>query len=1114
MAIYESATTNRYTLRLEVTETGTSVENNTSTLAWKLSIVSGSTYFSEVRIGAKVVIDGTTAINRAYSASSYYSLAKNSSVQIASGTVTVAHGANGAKTIAAGAITAQNTTQTGNICPNMSLSSGSALTLTTIPRKSTVAITGGSTNLGTSRTITITPVATPTSFTHTVTWSFGSSSGTIATKTSSLSLSWTPAKSLASQIASGQTTKTGTITCRTYTGSTLIGESTASFTGKIPASEVSSSAANTKMGNVRTITIDRAASNLTHKITYTFGSASGTIASSAGTGVDWTVPKSLAAQVPTGNAQYSGTITCQTFNGSASCGTSTTTFLAKIPASAVAVPSAFTISTNAAITVTRAGSNLTHKLTYSFGSTVNANIASGVGTSYAWPTPGTMVRQVPAGAVQAAGTVTCETFNGSASCGTTQASFTAKIPPDALSVDSTSVTLGGNRTFTTTLTDSGATNIKHKLTYTCGSATGTIKNPSTTSETWTFPKSLTAQAAANATTVPVTVTLSTYNGTALVGTRQVTVTGTIPASTISAHTFTIGQAGNVTISRAASNLSHIVTFDFGSLSNQTAVTKTTAAAPTWTPPMSLCNQLPAAVSGTGTIKVTTYNGTTPIGTTQTNTLTLKIPASVVPTDLSISTVIQNTNATISGWGIAVAGYSTIKSTVSATAAYSAAISTRKVTFGGQSGNAALSSGSYVWTSAKLSESGSITPKLDVTDARGRSATKNGTAITVYAYSVPKVTTATVYRSDSSGTKDRQGAYATVKLAGSVTSLGSRNTATMRARYKTITGGSWSAYTTLTNNTEKTINWNLSYLIGYQVELSITDTVGNTVTRVLTIPADMVTLHLRKGGKGVGIGTYSQAAERFDVAWNSWFQNNIYAKGLQSYAGASATGYHTALRICPYYQYEDFGLTSNATYEDKFKAWLRQVCVDFPSAFLGEYMGGYYAAGVGEVFGHINNTGELVDGLPKNSSFMYMEYTADTNTMRGRIFRFGTFNGNFWMADILPDNDVTGTLTYVNNSIITSSANLGMTIRKSGKVVTLSASSTSLASASTSSLVTIANLPSGFYPKETIVQTAPQQSGSTFTYVTLYATTTGLLRIIKYGSSTGAFRANMSWITAS
>ena len=861
MPTYNSATTNYYTLTLTCSESQVDTDNNRSKISYTLTLKTGSTWFDTIRVGYTIKINGTTVATLNYTNATPKSMSRNSSWDIYSSTCWVNHDADGKKTIAAGQISASLNTQTGNVVPNLSLSSGSAWTLTNIPRASTISISG-STTLGSARTITIS--AASNTFKHTLTYEFGSATGTIATKTSSTSVSWTPAKSLSAQIASGNSSKTGTVTCKTYNGDTLVGTTTASFTGVIPASGVSTSANSNLMGTVRKITIDRASSNLTHKITYSYGSASGTIASSAATSADWTVPTSLAAQVASGSTHQNGTIDCETFNGTKSCGTTSVTFRADIPASTITAPSGvWTIGNTQTLTISRVSSNLTHTLTYSFGSTSGASIDSGVGTSKSWQLPANMVRQVPSGSIQLAGTIKCETFNGTASVGSVTINFTAKIPASTLAVNNTTVTLGNSRTFTITPKDSGATNIKHVLTYTCGSTTGTIKNPATTSESWTAPKSLAAQAATNTTSVSIVVTATTYNGTALVGTNTVTLTGNIPASTIGAHTFTIGTSGTVTVNRASNNLAHMVYYTFYNETNQQAVAKTTATTLTWTPKMSLCNQLPNATSGTGTIYVATYNGNTQIGTAQSGTLTLKVPASVVPTDLSISTVIQNSNATIAGWGIAVAGYSKVRSTVSANGAYSATISSRQVTFGSQSGNAALSGGNYVWESSKLSESGSITPSLKVTDSRGRTATKNGTAITVYAYSVPKVTTATVYRSDSSGNKDRQGAYATVNLAGSVTSLGSRNTATLRARYKPLTGGSWSAYTTLTNNTPKTINWSLSYLIGYQVELSITDSLGNTTTRQITIPADMVTMHLRLGGKGIGFGTYSQGDNRID-----------------------------------------------------------------------------------------------------------------------------------------------------------------------------------------------------------------------------------------------------------
>ena len=253
-------------------------------------------------------------IDRVYSSSSQYSCGENSSVTIATGTVTVPHNADGTKTIAAGAITASNTTQTGNVVPNMSLSSGSALVLTTIPRASQITTTAASNLMGTVRTITINRASS--SFTHTLTYSFGSAAGTIATKTSSTSVSWTVPKSLADQVTSGSIQRTGTITCETFNGNTPVGTSSVSFTAVIPPSTVAADSSSVTMGSSLGFTITRAASNLTHTLTYKFGSATGTIGTSLTTSASWPTSASLASEVEANNSSGSGTVTLTTYNGS------------------------------------------------------------------------------------------------------------------------------------------------------------------------------------------------------------------------------------------------------------------------------------------------------------------------------------------------------------------------------------------------------------------------------------------------------------------------------------------------------------------------------------------------------------------------------------------------------------------------------------------------------------------------------------------------------------------------------------------------------------------------------------------------------------------------------
>ncbi len=106
----------------------------------------------------------------------------------------------------------------------------STVSLTTIPRISTVPETAG--NIGENVLLNI-KSASP-SFTHTLTYAFGSASGTIAENTDRQSLVWVPPMELCREIpqaASG----TCTITCTTYMNGSFIGSSTSSVTLTVPS---------------------------------------------------------------------------------------------------------------------------------------------------------------------------------------------------------------------------------------------------------------------------------------------------------------------------------------------------------------------------------------------------------------------------------------------------------------------------------------------------------------------------------------------------------------------------------------------------------------------------------------------------------------------------------------------------------------------------------------------------------------------------------------------------------------------------------------------------------------------------------------------------------------
>lgn len=108
------------------------------------------------------------------------------------------------------------------------ISNSATFTLDPLHGASGVTSTNG--YIGSAVTITI---ASPsTAFTHTLTYKFGSLTGTIATKTTSTSVSWTLPSSFYNQIPNA-ISLTGTIYCETFAGTTSLGTTSCQFTGSV-----------------------------------------------------------------------------------------------------------------------------------------------------------------------------------------------------------------------------------------------------------------------------------------------------------------------------------------------------------------------------------------------------------------------------------------------------------------------------------------------------------------------------------------------------------------------------------------------------------------------------------------------------------------------------------------------------------------------------------------------------------------------------------------------------------------------------------------------------------------------------------------------------------------
>ena len=206
---------------------------------------------------------------------------------------------------------------------------------------------------------------------------------------------------------------------------------------------------------------------------------------------------------------------------------------------------------------------------------------------------------------------------------------------------------------------------------------------------------------------------------------------TIPrASSISMASSTMGSASTISISRASSSFTHTLTYAFGNAKG-TIVSKTTATSVSWTPPLTLAQQIPSSISGKVTITCTTYSGSTSVGS-KSITVSLKIPDSMKPS-LSSVTATRVDGDVPSSWGIYVQGKSKVTLTINgATGIQGSTISSYSISGGG------FSSTSSSFTTGFLNTTGTITFTAKVTDSRGRVSDAKTISITVIAYSPPVI----------------------------------------------------------------------------------------------------------------------------------------------------------------------------------------------------------------------------------------------------------------------------------------------------------------------------------------------------------------------------------------
>lgn len=432
------------------------------------------------------------------------------------------------------------------------------------------------------------------------------------------------------------------------------------------------------------------------------------------------------------------------------------------------------------------------------------------------------------------------------------------------------VSTGSSYTINSSASKSGSLTINStKYTFSFTAALSGSQTKTLYTKTVTIPhNSDGTKTCAFSATCGINVTLSgTYYGN-VTASGNGTFNTIARASTISSVTSSVSVNGTnavtVNITRAASSFTHTVVFSFGSYSKTTTGVGTSTS---YAIPQSWLNAIPNSTSGTAKVTVTTYSGSTKIGSAVSKSFKITVPASVVPTISAVSLT-----EAVSGLAAQFGGYvqnkSKIACKVTAAGAYSSTIKTYKTTVQGANFSSAA------FTSGFLTKSGTSNVTVTVTDSRGRTATTTK-SITVIAYTAPKITSFQGFRCLADGTENYEGTYINAAVKFSISAVGDKNTKTYAIEYKKTSATAWTA---LASGSVYSLNQSIISASGlfsvdssYDIRLSVTDYFG-TVRSTFEIPTAFTLLDFNASGKGLAFGKVSELTEGIEFAMKTVFSH--------------------------------------------------------------------------------------------------------------------------------------------------------------------------------------------------------------------------------------------------
>ena len=355
-------------------------------------------------------------------------------------------------------------------------------------------------------------------------------------------------------------------------------------------------------------------------------------------------------------------------------------------------------------------------------------------------------------------------------------------------------------------------------------------------------------------TLPISCTFNPNNG--LHGTITVSASlslTTIPrSSSVSVSPGVIGSSVTININRQSSSFKHTVRYSWAGKSGTIATNVDTSTS--WTIPIDFASDIPNSASGTGTIYVDTYSGSTKTGT-QSTTLTASVPANVKPTFTGVSLSDLNGAAQnlIPNGNTFIQVISNIKVAFNgAVGSYGSSITGYYAEIVGKNQSTSSNGGSL----GIMNYHGTIKIRASVSDSRGRWSDTREVSVTVLEYFAPALSFSIARTGSTSSTLTvtRNAKIAPLAVSGS-----QKNTMTLTFKvarlgttnFQVDTGPATGSWTSISNLVNSQANLAGNYLANQS--WVVIGTLEDKFTRsdfMINVATESVVLSYDRSGVGV------------------------------------------------------------------------------------------------------------------------------------------------------------------------------------------------------------------------------------------------------------------------